>query len=92
MEDLALTKRMCRGRLGVMGNLNAIEMRGWTPTVAEEKVKEAIASAGPGGGFVLTDTHGEIPWQVPDEVLLSISEAVHRWGVYPLEWVEGNEG
>jgi uroporphyrinogen decarboxylase len=87
-EDLAEIKRACRGRLAVLGNLNAIEMRHWTPLEAEEKVKEAIARAGPGGGYVLTDNHGEIPWQVPEEVLDSIAAAVYRWGRYPLDWVE----
>jgi len=59
-------------------------MRRWTQEQAEAKVKEALAKAGPGGGFILSDNHGEIPWQVPDEVLLAISEAVHIWGQYPL--------
>jgi uroporphyrinogen decarboxylase len=87
-DDLARVKAVCRGRLTVMGNLNAIEMRRWTAAQAEEKVKEAIAKAGVGGGYVLSDNHGEIPWQVPDDVLMAISEAVHKWGRYPLEWVE----
>jgi uroporphyrinogen decarboxylase len=86
-EDLATVKAACKGRLTVMGNLNAIEMRHWTAAEAESKVREAIAAAGPGGGFVLTDNHGEIPWQVPDEVLLAISAAVERWGRYPLDWI-----
>ena len=42
------------------------------------------AKAGPGGGYVLSDSHGEIPFQVPEQVLTAISEAVHRWGRYPL--------
>ncbi len=90
-EDLAQVKAACKGRLTVMGNLNAIEMRRWTPSEAEARVKEAIAKAGPGGGYVLTDNHGEIPWQVPDNVLHAISEAVHRWGQYPLTWVADHE-
>ena len=60
----------------------------WTPRQAEAAVKEAIAKAGPGGGFILSDNHGEIPWQVPEEVLLAISAAVHKWGRYPLDWIE----
>lgn len=92
LEDLAATKAVCRGRLAVMGNLNAIEMRRWTPAVAEVRVKEAIAKAGPGGGYVLTDNHGEIPWQVPNEILLAVSSAVHRWGRYPLDWVARRAG
>ncbi len=87
-EDLAEVKAACRGRLTVMGPLNAIEMRRWTPEQAEEQVRAAIAAAGPGGGFVLTDNHGEIPWQVPDEVLDAVAAAVQRWGRYPLDWIE----
>jgi uroporphyrinogen decarboxylase len=87
MEDLAEIKAACRGRLTVMGNLNAIEMHRWTSVEAQAKVKEAIAKAGPGGGFVLTDNHGEIPWQVPDDVLFAIADAVREWGRYPLDWI-----
>jgi uroporphyrinogen decarboxylase len=87
MEDLAEVKDACRGKLTVMGNLNAIEMRRWTAAEAQAKVREAIAKAGVGGGFVLTDNHGEIPWQVPDDVLFAIADAVREWGQYPLDWV-----
>ena len=83
-EDLKEAKAACKGRLTVLGNLNGIEMRRWTAEQAEQKVKEAISLAGPEGGFILADNHGEIPWQVGEDVLLAISEAVHRWGSYPL--------
>ena len=89
LEDLADLKAACRGKLTVLGNLNGIEMARWTPQQAEENVKEAIAKAAPGGGFILSDNHGEIPWQVPDETLMAISEAVRTWGHYPLTWIEG---
>lgn len=90
LEDLAELKATCRGKLTVLGNLNGIEMRRWTSEQAKAVVKEAIAKAGPGGGFILADNHGEIPWQVSDGVLRSISEAVEEWGRYPLDWV--NDG
>jgi uroporphyrinogen decarboxylase len=85
-EDLRELKRAAGGRLSLMGNLNGIEMRRWTVPQAEAAVKKAIAAAGPGGGFILSDNHGEIPFQVSDEVLLAISEAVRTWGQYPLNW------
>jgi uroporphyrinogen decarboxylase len=85
LEDLAQIKSACRGKLTVLGNLNGIEMRRWNPTKAETVVRKAIAQAGPGGGFILSDNHGEIPWQVPDEVLFAIAEATRRWGIYPLQ-------
>ncbi|MCE5337520.1 MAG: uroporphyrinogen decarboxylase family protein [Methanomicrobiaceae archaeon] len=86
-DDLAAVKRQCAGRLTILGNLNAIEMCRWTPAQAEAEVKKAIAAAGPGGGFILSDNHGEIPWQVPESVLLAISTAVRKWGEYPLDWI-----
>jgi uroporphyrinogen decarboxylase len=50
-----------------------------------------VAEGGPGAGFILSDNHGEIPWQVPDETLLAISDAVHKWGKYPLQWLEEHD-
>jgi uroporphyrinogen decarboxylase len=91
LEDLSEAKRICDGRAVVMGNLNGIEMRRWTEQDAAQKVKEAIAKGGPGGGFVLSDNHGEIPWQVPDNVLMAITETVEEWGVYPLTWAKEYE-
>jgi len=89
-EDLEELKSACRNELSVLGNLNGIEMRHWSPKKAEEEVKNAISKAGFGGGFILSDNHGEIPWQVTDDVLMAISQAVHKWGQYPLDWVNDN--
>lgn len=88
LEDLAELKAVCRGKLSLIGNLNAIEMRHWTDSQTLSAVKSAISKAGRGGGYILSDTHGEIPWQVPDAVLLAMADAVHTWGQYPLNWVE----
>src|SRR6185369_8382880 len=85
LEELAAVKAACRGKLTVLGNLNGIEMRTWTPEMAAGKVREAIAQAAPGGGFILADSHGEVPWPVSEEVLLAISDAVHTWGRYPID-------
>jgi uroporphyrinogen decarboxylase len=89
LEDLGEWKAAVGGRATIVGNLNGIEMRRWSQAEAEAEVKRAIALAGRGGGFVLSDNHGEIPWQVPDDVLLAIRDAVDRWGRYPLDWVCG---
>lgn len=86
-EDLSELKAAAQGKIALLGNLNGIEMRRWTPEQAEREVKRAIAAAGRGGGFVLSDNHGEIPWQTRSEVLLAISAAVRRWGRYPLDWI-----
>lgn len=88
LEDLGLWKVAAGKRFTLLGNLNGVEMRRWSAEDAEREVKRAIAKAGRGGGFILADNHGEIPWQVPDEVLFAIGDAVERWGRYPLDWKE----
>ncbi|MGC4118609.1 MAG: uroporphyrinogen decarboxylase family protein [Myxococcales bacterium] len=88
LEDLRELKEACRGRLAIFGNLNGVEMRHWDSARTEQAVKDALASAGGGGGFLLSDAHGEIPFQVPEDVLDALSDAVHRWGAYPLRWAQ----
>lgn len=92
LEDLSLIKAACRGKLAVIGNLNAIEMRRWSAREAEEAVKTAIAKAGAGGGYVLSDNHGEIPFQVTEETLMEVSTAARKWGRYPLDWIDEHAG
>lgn len=88
LDSLEECRRAVAGRATLIGNLNAVEMRHWSVQDAEHAVKRAIAAAGRGGGFVLCDGHGEIPWQVPEAVLEAISESVERWGRYPLDWID----
>lgn len=90
-ENLEELKAACQKKLSILGNLNGIEMRRWSPKQAEEQVKKAIAKSAIGGGFILSDNHGEIPWQVPDEVLMAISKSVRKWGQYPLTWVNDSK-
>ena len=88
LENIKDIKTACAGKITVLGNLNGIEMARWDNRQAITAVKNAIAQAGPGGGFILSDNHGEIPWQVPDEVLTAISETVHTHGRYPIHGIE----
>jgi uroporphyrinogen decarboxylase len=82
MEDLADVKSACDSRLTVFGNLNGIEMCRWTKKEAENAVKAAIDKAAAGGGFILSDNHGEIPFQVPEEIIMTIAETVRTYGQY----------
>ncbi len=88
-EELGRLKAACAGRLSVLGNLNGIEMCRWTPEEARAAVRAAIAAAGPGGGFILSDNHGEIPLQVADETLQEIVAATREYGRYPLTEASG---
>lgn len=84
-EDLKRLKKVADKKLTILGNLNAIEMRHWTTDQTKKYVKEAIVKGAKGGGFILADNHGEIPWQVEEETLLAIKEAVLEYGIYPIE-------
>ncbi len=84
-EDLKIVKNTFSNKLTVLGNLNGIEMCRWTAEEAENHVKTAIQKAGKGGGFILSDNHGEIPYQVSEKTLIAISDAVQKWGNYPLK-------
>lgn len=83
-EDLEILKKTSHNSVTLLGNLNGIAMRNWTRDETFRHVRDAIRKAAPGGGFILSDHHGEIPYQVPDEVLMAISDAVHEYGTYPL--------
>ena len=84
-EDLGALKEASRNKISLLGNLNGIEMRTWTVEQTHDIVKAAIQQAAPGGGFILSDNHGEIPYQVPDEIIKAISDAVLEYGRYPIK-------
>ncbi len=89
-DDLEALKLRCAGKLCILGNLNGIAMRDWTPDQTEKEVKAVIERAGRGGGLILSDTHGEIPIQVGEEVLQALVSAAREWGRYPLDWIPGH--
>lgn len=84
-ESLRELKQAFAGKITLLGNLNGIAMRSWDDKEAGRVVKQAIEDAAAGGGFILGDNHGEIPWQVPDSVLMAIVTATQEWGRYPLQ-------
>jgi uroporphyrinogen decarboxylase len=84
-EDLAVLKDACRGKISLIGNLNGIAMRTWTTDDTVRNVRSALQAGAAGGGFILSDHHGEIPFQVQDDILMSISDTVHTYGCYPIQ-------
>ena len=84
-DDLTLIKKAAEDRICLIGNLNGLEMVNWDKPKVEKEIKNLIIKAGKGGGLIISDNHGEIPFQVPEKVLLEISEAVRKYGKYPIE-------
>lgn len=83
-DDLDKIKRASQNKICLLGNFNAVEMVDWNYKKVEDKIKNIISKAGMGGGLILSDNHGEIPFQISEDVLLAISESVQRYGTYPL--------
>lgn len=86
-DDVAVLKARAQNKIALLGNLNGIEMVNWSPAKTRSTVTSLIRQAGVGGGLLLSDSHGEIPYQVPAAVLSTIAETVAEWGQYPLTWV-----
>lgn len=83
-----IKKRLSSKRVSVVGNLNNVSMIEWTPETMENEVKQCIKQGGKGGGYIVSDQHGEIPYQLSDEVIHSMVESARKWGKYPLDWIK----
>lgn len=84
-DDIKKLKALCKGKISLIGNLDGVSMRKWNKNDVDYNIKRIIYDAAPGGGFIISDNHGEIPWQVSEDVLKNVSEAVRKYGKYPIQ-------
>jgi uroporphyrinogen decarboxylase len=78
-DDLGELKRRCAGKVALLGNLSGVKMANWSAAEAASQTRRSLDAAAPGGGFILADNHGEIPFQVKDEVLHAIVQTTAEW-------------
>ncbi len=83
-DDIVEVKKIADKKVTIIGNLNAVDMINWDKEKTRKEVKDLINKAAVGGGFILSDNHGEIPWQVSEDVLLAIGETIKEHGTYPI--------
>lgn len=84
-DDIEKIKKLSANKICLLGNLNGVEMASWDRLKARSETKQLIQKAAKGGGFILSDNHGEIPWQVSEDILMEISETVKEFGMYPIK-------
>lgn len=84
-DDVDEIKRLAQNKICLLGNLNGVEMATWDRKKAREETRKLIKGAAKGGGFILSDNHGEIPWQVSEDVLMEIAQTVEEYGTYPIK-------
>jgi uroporphyrinogen decarboxylase len=92
LEPLPALKAACGDQLLLVGGLDSVSLVSATPAQAAATARAAIQAIGRGGRFLLCEHHGEIPWQVPEEVLDAVAAAVHEHGRYPLAPQAGADG
>jgi uroporphyrinogen decarboxylase len=81
-DNLKAVKDAVGDKINIVGNLNNVEMPSWTPKKAEQIVHKCIADAAKGGGYILADQHGELPYYVEDTILRKIVESARKFGQY----------
>ena len=81
-DDLGMAKQLVGEKINLLGNLNNIEMASWTSIKTEDEVKRCVEQGASGGGFILADQHGELPFCVGDEILQKIVKTAWKIGKY----------
>lgn len=82
--DIAKVKRIFGGRISVIGNIDcSVVLTTYSRRDVEEVVKETIAKAAPGGGYVLSSSNSIHPGVKPENFLAMI-ETARRFGRYPI--------
>jgi uroporphyrinogen decarboxylase len=81
---LAEAKRRVQGRLCLEGNFECYEFDRFTPEQMRERVRQAMADAAPGGGYIVATASGPTAPMTPQavETLVTFVEAVEEFGRY----------
>ncbi|MBX7169173.1 MAG: hypothetical protein K1X74_22755 [Pirellulales bacterium] len=81
-DDVATCKRKLGGRLGLVGNVNNMKMRRWSPARIELVAKRALRAGMPGYGFILGNQGPEIPFDVSLDQIAALVQTVEKYGRY----------
>lgn len=81
-DDLSKLKELYGNKMVLVGNLNNIEMAFWDDAKTESEVRRCVAEAAAGGGFIIADQHGDLPFNVPDSVLHKLVTSRDKWATY----------
>ncbi len=82
--DIRAVKRDYGDRLCLLGNVDLNILGLGTPEDVDREVRELIRDVGPGGGYIVTSGNSLASYLRPDNVL-ALSDAVQKYGRYPLE-------
>jgi uroporphyrinogen decarboxylase len=80
--DIAETKEHLAGKVCILGNIDCRHLLPFgTEEEVEESVKETIAKAAPGGGYIISSSNSIHPGCKPENYIAMV-QAAHKYGVY----------
>lgn len=82
--DLAAVKRELGDKVCIIGNVSVDRLSAGTPEEIDEIVRQCIAAAGPGGGYMVSSSNSVPSYADPDNVW-AMAQAIQKYGKYPLE-------
>lgn len=83
--DISEVKAKYGDKIALIGNIDCtIVLPLGSPSDVEEVVKETLAKAAPGGGYILSSSNSIHPGVKPENFLAMVRTA-RKYGVYPLE-------
>ena len=77
-DDLAQAHPLAAGKITVMGNMNNIAMRRWSPEKMREQTQAALDATG-GTDYIVGAQGPEIPLGVSDDAIRAMIETVKTW-------------
>jgi uroporphyrinogen-III decarboxylase len=81
--DIRAVKRSHGDRICLLGNVDLNLLGMGTPEDVDNEVRALIRDVGPGGGYIVTSGNSLAGYLKPENVL-ALSEAVQRYGSYPV--------
>ena len=82
--DLAEVKRLYGDRLCIVGNVSVDTLSAGTPEQVRTLVRGCIATAGPGGGYMISSANS-IPSYARPENVQAMVDAIREYSAYPLQ-------
>ncbi|MCG0278481.1 MAG: hypothetical protein L5656_08130 [Thermanaeromonas sp.] len=80
--DISKIKKDYGSKLCLMGNFDLDFLIRASESEIEEAVRELMAVASPGGGFIFSTSSGCLGEELPKEKVLALYRAAERWGKY----------
>lgn len=81
-DNIASCKKKLAGKAALIGNLNNIKLRRWSPARVELQTKRALALGKPGYGFAVANQGPEIPFDCTLEQVAAMVRTVAAYGSY----------